>query len=89
MEHLNEDYEAANVRLSAAQHQQEAALSKLAQAQEQREHALFVALKPTILQDGNQWCVLYGEDLQVGIAGFGDSPHLAVLDFNTNWYKSL
>lgn len=32
-------------------------------------------------RDGNQWCVLLGEDLQSGIAGFGDSPALAIADF--------
>ena len=24
--------------------------------------------------DGDQWCALLGENLQVGVAGFGDSP---------------
>jgi len=33
-------------------------------------------------KDGNQWCVLLGDDLQTGIAGFGDSPLNAILDFN-------
>lgn len=27
-----------------------------------------------ITKDGNKWCCLWGEDLQVGIAGFGDNP---------------
>lgn len=31
-------------------------------------------------KDGNQWCALYGEDLQVGIAGFGKTPFLAMAD---------
>lgn len=35
-----------------------------------------------LYKDGNQWCCLYGENLQVGIAGFGETPHKAVLDFN-------
>lgn len=33
-------------------------------------------------KDGGQWCVLYGDDLQSGIAGFGDTPSLAMLNFN-------
>lgn len=39
--------------------------------------------------DGDQWCWLYGEDLQNGIAGFGKSPYLAALDFNVNFRKEL
>ena len=45
--------------------------------------------KPKISIDGNQWCVLYGEDLQSGVAGFGDSPEKAMQDFNSNWVKEL
>lgn len=39
--------------------------------------------------DGNQWCALYGADLQSGIAGFGDSPAAAMNDFNRNWDTPL
>lgn len=46
-------------------------------------------IKPTIKQDGDHWCCLYGKDLQEGIAGFGKSPHLAVMDWNKEWYKQL
>ena len=58
-------------------------------AQEVNEFNLFSMLKPSIQIDGDQWCVLYGDDLQVGIAGFGSSPHLAIMDFNGAWYKQL
>lgn len=44
-----------------------------------------VLYRPTIYRDGNQWCALYGDDLQIGVAGFGDSPALAMQDFNKNW----
>jgi len=54
---------------------------------EKEEYNLFSMLKPKLYQDGNQWCCLYGEDLQIGIAGFGDSPYLAILDWNGEWYK--
>jgi hypothetical protein len=40
-------------------------------------------------KDGNAWCVLYGPDLQVGIAGFGDTPNDAVADFNARWAKEF
>ena len=38
-------------------------------------------------KDGDQWCVLLGEDLQVGICGFGETPYKAILDFNSNMHK--
>ena len=44
-----------------------------------------VLFKPHIYPDGNQWCALYGEDLQMGVAGFGDSPELACEDFDRAW----
>lgn len=55
---------------------------------EQEEYNLFAMLKPKLTKDRNQWCVLYGEDLQTGIAGFGDTPYLAILDWNKEWHKS-
>ena len=54
---------------------------------EQGEYNLFSMLHPTLTKDGNQWCVLYGKDLQEGIVGFGDTPHLAILDWNKQWDK--
>ncbi len=55
---------------------------------EAEEMNLFVLLKPSIQQDGNQWCVLYGDNLQVGIAGFGNTPMQAICDFNKAWHVS-
>ena len=55
---------------------------------EQEEYNLFALLKPKIYKDGDQWCVLLGEDIQVGIAGFGDTPYRAVLDWNKQWYST-
>lgn len=46
------------------------------------EYRLIAMLKPSIQKDGNQWCVLYGENIQTGIAGFGNTPHSAILAFN-------
>ena len=45
----------------------------------------FYKLRPAIYPDGNQWCCLYGVDLQSGVAGFGDTPELATKDFDYNW----
>lgn len=38
--------------------------------------------KPRLFIDGNQWCALYGDNIQEGIAGFGDTPADALVDFN-------
>jgi len=49
----------------------------------------FMMLRPPIYPCGDQWCVLLGEDLQVGICGFGDTPELAARAFDDAWRKSL
>lgn len=46
-----------------------------------------VIFKPSISRDGNMWCALYGEDLQNGVAGFGETPAKAMHDFDANWLK--
>lgn len=48
-----------------------------------------VLYRPSLSIDGNQWCALYGADLQSGVAGFGDTPELAMIDFNKNWNTPL
>ncbi|HYD35907.1 MAG TPA: hypothetical protein VD999_07655 [Vitreimonas sp.] len=48
-----------------------------------------VVFKPKISLDGAAWCVLYGDNLQDGVAGFGDSPSEAMWDFDKNWHKKL
>lgn len=44
-----------------------------------------VLMRPDIYPDGNMWCALYGEDLQRGVCGFGETPDLACEDFDKNW----
>jgi hypothetical protein len=56
---------------------------------EQEEMNLFVLLKPKLYQDGDMWCVLYGENIQEGICGFGKSPMLAIYEFNKAWKEEL
>lgn len=41
-----------------------------------------VVFKPTLTKDGNMWCALLGDDLQVGIAGFGPTPAKAMYAFD-------
>jgi hypothetical protein len=52
---------------------------------EQEEYNLFTLLRPTLKKDGNQWCCLYGDNLQEGIVGFGDTPYLAIIE----WTKAM
>jgi hypothetical protein len=48
-----------------------------------------VMYRPSLSIDGNKWCALYGENLQDGVTGFGDSPAAAMQDFNKNWHAKL
>jgi len=34
-----------------------------------------------ITKDGDEYCCLYGDNIQEGICGFGKNPYLAALDF--------
>jgi len=54
--------------------------------QMQRPSVLF---KPELSREGNQWCVLLGENLQVGLCAFGDTPALAFEAFDVAFYKEL
>ena len=54
--------------------------------EQQRPCVLF---KPALSIDGDQWCALYGSNLQDGGAGFGDSPEKAMADFDKNWNENL
>ena len=40
-----------------------------------------------ISKDGDKYCVLYGENIQVGIVGFGDTVENAITEFCKNWLK--
>lgn len=48
-----------------------------------------VLYRPAISIDGDKWCALYGDDLQSGCAGFGDSIAEAMADFDKNWLAKL
>lgn len=39
-----------------------------------------------VFRDGNSWCALYGDNIQEGVCGFGDTPAAAIYDFNQCWY---
>ena len=69
------------------QHQDLEHQSKMNLLVEQEEYNLFALLKPKLVKDGNQWCCLYGENLQERILGFGDTPYLAILAWAKEWHK--
>lgn len=79
MDHMQEalvfeaELSAANIRWEAAE-------------QLKRPSTIF---RPHLSIDGDQWCVLYGEDLQDGVAGFGDSPAEAMAAFDKAWDTRL
>jgi hypothetical protein len=55
-------------------------------AEYRRPSAVF---RPKIYIDGDQWCALYGQNLQDGVAGFGSSPELATQEFDKNWHNNI
>jgi len=46
----------------------------------------FAIYKPKLYPDGDKWCALYGDNIQKGVAAFGDTPNQAVKAFNDAWY---
>ena len=45
--------------------------------------------RPSMWFDGVLWCALYGEDRVNGVAGFGESPAEAMLDFDKAWTAKI
>ncbi len=52
-------------------------------------HTPAAIYRPRLFPDGNQWCALYGTDLQQGVAGFGNTPAEAMQAFNKAWFDSF
>ena len=48
-----------------------------------------VIWRPRIFIDGGQWCALYGDNVQDGVAGFGASPAEAMSAFDAAWVAPL
>ena len=79
---------------SIEEHQREVEMHRLNAASCDQDRILQLArvsmvLRPRLSIDGNQWCALYGEDLQNGVAGFGDSPDAAMRAFDKAWHEKL
>lgn len=49
--------------------------------------AVIYGLVPFI--DGDKWCVLLGQNIQTGIAGFGESPEEAIINFDAEMAKRI
>lgn len=54
-------------------------------ADRRRDWVVVLGLKPVL--DGNMWCFLWGDDLQSGVAGFGDTVYAAMMDFDKAMYR--
>ena len=46
-----------------------------------------VVYRPILSLDGDQWCALLGENLQTGLAAFGESPDAAMRAFDLAWNR--
>ena len=73
----------------ASNHMADIHQSEMSAAVQREEFNLFNLLKPTLMVDGNQFEVLYGPNPMEGVAGYGNTPYLAVLDFNKNWHQNI
>lgn len=60
-----------------------------AQITEAARRSPSVLFRPRLSIDGNQWCALYGDNLQDGVAGFGNSPEAAMASFDKAWGTPL
>lgn len=79
-------YDAANLQLgglSCLHHHIQQEVYSVSHAMQ----APHVLMRPSIGLCGNQWCALYGEDLQNGVAGFGDTPEKAMAAFDKAWFE--
>lgn len=52
---------------------------------ERARRAPHVLMRPALTADGDMWCALYGENLQEGVAGFGETPEMAMKAFDKAW----
>ena len=45
-----------------------------------------IVMKPKIYQDGDSFCCLFGENIQQGIVGWGETPEKAMGEFDRIWW---
>ena len=83
---MNDDYQ--RMAVNAISHEAFCAGQAWQQAAAAYERPC-VLWKPRLFIDGNQWCALFGENIQEGVVGFGDSPDEAMWAFDAAWRKKL
>ena len=84
------DYNLQEIESSQRQHHETLRHSEvMASVINEAQYKLFSMLNPKLYKDGNQWCVLYGENIQDGICGFGETPFKAILEWNQNWHSKI
>lgn len=49
------------------------------------KQAPHVLMRPSISKDGDVYCLLYGENINDGVCGFGSTPEDAAQDFDKAW----
>lgn len=49
-----------------------------------RRPSVMLGLVPR--KDGSKWSVVYGENIQEGVCGFGDTPDKAMDAFDRTWF---
>lgn len=67
-------------------------LEKTVQSQARLENALtapHVLMRPRIFHDKavGSWCVRYGDDIENGVSGWGETPRAAMADFDYAWER--
>lgn len=77
------DFMSARQRYEASLEEYNAAYEHAARAKAMNTPSFM--LRPSISLDGDKWCVLYGENIQDGVAGFGDTPEKAMSAFDLAW----
>lgn len=68
---------------------EEAALLRKQAAETVQQASLISILNVKFGRDGDKCFFLYGENLQEGVSGFGNSAHEAMINFNLNWYENV
>ena len=78
-----------NTYLDANQFQVSTLVTELIDiAVERRVMQVIEMIKPSLSKDGDQFCYLLGENLQDGIAGFGDTVGQAMQNFVTAFWTT-
>lgn len=56
----------------------------IAAAEMARPSAIF---RPALIEDGDHWCALYGDNLASGLGAFGKTPEAAMAAFDKAWHS--